>query len=267
VKMEMLNRDLKKARHIQLNWLPSPRYKSVGLQIAAENIPAAHISGDFYNWFELPADEDDLARKTVIVIGDVSGHGLPAAFLMSTTQMIIKTAMPRLRDPGACLTEINRQLCSLVYNGQFVTILIAVIDNATGEMSIASAGQAPPVIRHGKGSSVRCVSDAIDPQLVAGVDDSIEYVSHQVPICAGDMLLFYTDGAVEMTNAQGVQFGIDRLCQVMRESPGDADDVLLNTVRSLTHHRGDINVEDDLTLVVVSLCDARVNALQLQNAN
>jgi serine phosphatase RsbU (regulator of sigma subunit) len=256
VKLEMLNRDLKKARHIQLNWLPAPHYKTPRICIAAENIPAAHISGDFYNWFELPGNQNDGAHKTVIVIGDVSGHGLPAAFLMSTTQMIIKTAMPRLRDPGACLTEVNQQLCTLVYNGQFVTILIAVLDHDNHQLSIASAGQAGPVVRRvDAAGSVHCNSEVIDPQLVVGVDDSMQYITAHVPLTNGDMLLFYTDGAVEMTNAAGVQFGLDRLTEVVRQSSGDADNLLHKTIKSLAAHRGDTEPEDDLTLVAVRLND------------
>src|SRR5438876_1116548 len=83
------------------------------LQIAAINQPATHISGDFYNWFEL----DD--GRIVVTIGDVTGHGMAAAFLMATTQLLVRTIMPRVLDPALCLRQINKQLLMQTFNGQF----------------------------------------------------------------------------------------------------------------------------------------------------
>ncbi len=249
LRMEMLNRDLQRARHIQLNWLPEPDYSTPRLSVAAMNQPASHISGDFYNWFELPADEDDRTRKTVLVIGDVSGHGLPAAFLMSTTQMIVKTAMPRVRDPGICLGELNRQICSLVYNGQFVTMLILVIDHDNAVIDIASAGQAPPLVKHG---DEVCPLD-IDPQLVIGVDDSIEYVSQRLSIGQGDSLLLYTDGIIETTDASGDQFGVERLAKVLQTAHAEPRDMINAVISAVAQHRGDEDAQDDVTLVAAQL--------------
>lgn len=249
LRMEMLNRDLQKARNIQLNWLPEPDYSTPQLNIAAMNQPASHISGDFYNWFELPANEDDRSRKTVLVIGDVSGHGLPAAFLMSTTQMIVKTTMPRVRDPGLCLGELNRQICSLVYNGQFVTMLIFVIDHDNAAIEIASAGQAPPLLK--RGDEVRELE--IDPQLVIGVDDSIEYVSQRMQIQEGDSLLMYTDGIVETRDASRDQFGVERLMKSLGRTHGEPREMIDAVVKALATHRGEEDFQDDLTLVAAQL--------------
>ncbi|HEY0007825.1 MAG TPA: PP2C family protein-serine/threonine phosphatase, partial [Tepidisphaeraceae bacterium] len=190
LRLAMLKNDLEKARHIQLKWLPEPYLKSDCIEIAAENEPASHISGDFYNWFDLPQGEEPQCRQTALIIGDVSGHGMPAAFLMATTQLIVRNTLPNLRDPGKCLTEVNRQLCSMVYNGQFVTMLIMVIDHDRNEIAIASAGQSPPLLR--RDHQVRPLD--VDPDLVAGVDDAVVYQSHHVKYCPGDSLLLYTDG-------------------------------------------------------------------------
>ena len=92
------------------------------LQIAAINQPATHISGDFYNWFQL----DD--GRVVVTIGDVTGHGMSAAFLMATTQLLVRNIMPRVAHAGECLDEINKQLVQQSFSGQFVTLLILVID-------------------------------------------------------------------------------------------------------------------------------------------
>jgi serine phosphatase RsbU (regulator of sigma subunit) len=248
LRMDMLSRDLQKARSIQLKWLPAPVRRSDDYAIAAANEPAAHISGDFYNWFELPTD-DHQPRRTALVLGDVSGHGLPAAFLMATTQLIIKNTLPTLIDPGACLGELNRQLCSLAYQGQFVTIMILVLDHDAGTLTIASAGQAPPLLkRDGRVSSIE-----LDPQLVVGVDPSTEYQTLTQPTQPGDQLVLFTDGVVETTNDAGEQFGDRRLIDAFRTAPDDPEKTLHSILGAIATHRQGNDPDDDLTLVALRL--------------
>ena len=104
----MLQREVSQAREIQLAWLPGAGSKVRAFDIAAANTPASQISGDFYNWFELPDG------RVVVNIGDVTGHGIAAAFLMATTQLLVRTTMLRVGDPGRCLEEVNCQLCTWV---------------------------------------------------------------------------------------------------------------------------------------------------------
>src|SRR6201999_795865 len=131
--------ELAEARQIQLAWLPEPTGSDCdSLDVAAVNLPASHISGDFYNWFALPDG------RTAIVIGDVTGHGMAAAFLMATTQLLVRGVMTRVGDPGACLEEVNRQLCTQVFNGQFVTMVLMVIDSEQQYIDIANAGHPAP---------------------------------------------------------------------------------------------------------------------------
>ena len=252
LRTEMLNRDLQKARRIQLNWLPAPLFKGERISIAAENRPASHISGDFYNWFDLPADEEDRTRKTVVVIGDVSGHGMPAAFLMATTQLMVSNTMPSLRDPGACLAEVNRQLCTLVYNGQFVTMMILIIDHDNGAIQIASAGHHAPLLK--RDGNVEGLP--IDPQLVLGVDESVEYQTHRLRTSPNDVLLLYTDGAIEASNAQAEQFGSDRLHEALAACDDEPEKILACVIEKLNRFHGAADQEDDLTLLALKLTPA-----------
>lgn len=249
MRLAMLNRDLQKARRIQLNWLPASHEQTGSYAIAAENLPAAHISGDFYNWFDLAPQGDEIVPRTVVVLGDVSGHGLPAAFLMATTQLLVKNAMPRLRDPGACLTEVNQQICSLVFGGQFVTMLILVIDHAHGMLEIASAGQAPPLLR--RGTNVEELP--VDPQLVVGVDDTMAYDTHRIRVHPNDLLLLYTDGIVETMDHAGKQLGLKGLCEALRDAPDEPAHVIHSLVGAIAAHRQGEDPEDDLTLVALRL--------------
>src|SRR4029450_5036460 len=99
------------------------------------------------------------------------GHGISAAFLMATTQLLIRTTMLRLGDPGRCLEEVNRQLCSQMFNGQFVTVLIMAIDLSKDALEAATAGHFPPMVSDGR--ELRPLP--MEHQLVLGVCDDETY--------------------------------------------------------------------------------------------
>ena len=134
-----LEADIANARQIQLAWLPEGGAVHDGVDVAAVNLPAAHVSGDFYNWFALPDG------RAAVVIGDVTGHGMSAAFLMATVQLMVRNTLPIVGDPGRCLEEVNNQLCVQMFHGQFVTIQVLVIDPANNRLELANAGHPPPL--------------------------------------------------------------------------------------------------------------------------
>ena len=208
---ELLSREIEQARQIQLAWLPDLKNVPAGLQISAVNLPASHISGDFYNWFELssaapagpPMTESPQGGKgrVAIVIGDVTGHGMAAAFLMATTQLLVRTTLSQYQDPGRCLAAVNQQLCTQGFRGQFVTMIILVLDRESGTMAVATAGHpAPLVAREGRFEPL-----AMEPQLVLGVDPDERYQTRRFQMEPGGSLLLYTDGVVETEQAGGVR--------------------------------------------------------------
>ena len=142
---DILTRELSEARDIQLAWLPDAAQPPAGLLVAAVNLPANHISGDFYDWFTL---EDG---RVAMTIGDVTGHGMSAAFLMATTQLLVRNTMGRISDPGQCLGEVNRQLCTQAFRGQFVTMALLVLDPEEGTIEMSAAGHPPPLVRSREG--------------------------------------------------------------------------------------------------------------------
>jgi hypothetical protein len=201
VRHEVIRKELDRARQIQQAWLPEVAPNCRTVDLAAVNFPANHISGDFYNWFELAGG------RIAVVIGDVTGHGMSAAFLMATTQLLVRTTMQRMTDPAACLEEVNRQLCTLVFNEQFVTIQILVLDPDGGPVKIASAGHPAPLLAdHG-------VFNPLDAEsgLVLGVDPETTYETHTIDLPAGASLLLYTDGAPDVIAPNGSRLGTDGL--------------------------------------------------------
>lgn len=240
VRNEALHKEIEQARRIQLAWLPNEKHKVDGLDIAAINKAASHISGDFYNWFEL-AD-----GRVCVVIGDVTGHGMSAAFLMSTTQLLLRAAMQRLNDPGKALAATNRELCQQVFNGQFVTILIGVIDRAARTIEFANAGHNPPVIiENGNAKLMK-----IEPQLVAGLDADGEYPTQTFSLNNAELLL-YTDGVPEAPGEDGQRFDNDRLLTSAAKPAATSMARIEMLINDIDRFRASKDLADDATVVAV----------------
>jgi serine phosphatase RsbU (regulator of sigma subunit) len=249
---ELLQGELKQAREIQLAWLPDKTKSAAGgLDIASINRPASHISGDFYNFFELPDG------RVAVVIGDVTGHGIAAAFLMATTQLLVRTTLPRVSGVGQCLEEVNRQLCIQVFNGQFVTMQILAIDPRSGEVEIGSAGHPPPLIDSAEGFSAM----KLEPQLVLGVDRSAVYVSQRFILRPAGKLLLYTDGVVEAENAAGERLRTDGLRGQLASSYTSAQELIDAVLSTVNKFRGSRELKDDLTIVAVQLPPQKIAQL------
>lgn len=246
VRHSALQNEMRQARQIQLAWLPQKTKTTCSasmLDIASLNRPATHISGDFYNFFELPDG------RTAVIIGDVTGHGTAAAFLMATTQLLIRNTLPQSCDPGQCLEDVNHQLTNQVFNGQFVTMQILVIDSRTGEVAIATAGHPAPLV--GDGESFQPLK--IEPQLVAGVDSKTKYPTEHFHLRPGTSILLYTDGVVETEDPAGKCLRLDGLRRALSGRIDNAETLLQRAVSAVNTFRRGQELRDDLTLVAVHL--------------
>ncbi|HLL90906.1 MAG TPA: PP2C family protein-serine/threonine phosphatase, partial [Tepidisphaeraceae bacterium] len=259
----LLTRELDQARQIQLRWLPEQhddrpeivcrRGTGLAVDIAAVNVPASHVSGDFYNWFELPDG------RSVVTIGDVTGHGTSAALLMATAQLLVRTTMERTGgDPGQCLTEVNRQLCTQVFSGQFITMVCLVLDLEQGLMNVTSAGHPPPLVRDGP----QFRELGVRPQLVLGVEPDVTFDAQRFALPPRAELVLYTDGAVEAASPTGERYSMEQLRAALGGSGafGSARALLDAAVRAVNDFRGPQPLADDLTVVAVQLQEAPVTA-------
>lgn len=240
---QVLKREIDQAREIQKAWLPSHKITLPQLDISAVNRPANHISGDFYNWFELPDG------RIVTTIGDVTGHGMSAAFLMATTQLLVRTTMMRVGDPGRCMEEVNRQLCTQIFVGQFVTMLIVVLDLERGEAQVATAGHYPPLL--GDGMNFKPLK--VEPQLVLGVDAAAEYPTEEFVLPAGASLLLYTDGVLDVEGPNGKRYGRKGLTEVVAGHFDSARALVDALLAGVDRFRGGKDLPDDLTFVAIQL--------------
>lgn len=245
---EMLSRDLLQARKIQLAWLPQTR-GNLPIDVAAVNQPANHVSGDFYDWFMLPDG------RVVVTIGDVTGHGMSAAFLMATSQILIKNTMIRVLDPGQCLTEVNRQLCGQVFFGQFVSACILVIDPAHNTLQVASAGHFDPILYTDSGLG----KIEVDSQLVLGIEPTEVYPTTRLTLPNKYFILLYTDGIIDARSTAGEPYGNSRLRNDYVPL-GSADLTLQTLLKAVADFQKGADPVDDITLVAIQSPCPNLNA-------
>jgi len=198
--------------------------------------PARLVGGDFYSFFS------DGARMGV-VLGDVSGKGMPAALTATSLSHLIHWLEP-MKEPAALLPALGRALSERLPEDTFVTLVFAIIDPEAEHLTLYSAGH-PPCLVVRDGETVW----AEHPSLPLGIDPHERYEPLELPFHAGDTLLLYSDGMVEARNAAGAMMETAELEARARGlavlPAGEFGDRLVGEVRSFG------TVADDLTLAIV----------------
>ncbi len=240
---ERLETELALARKIQEGLLPRQLPELEHWRMAALWKPALEVSGDFYDFLPLPGGALGL------VIGDVTGKGMPAALVMATTRSVIRSVaygQPGLRSPGELLAQINDLLCPDMPPNMFVTCLMAVLDPAGGGLVFANAGHNPPYLRCAAG-----VRELRARGMPLGLLPGMAYEVQEAALAPGDSLLAYSDGLVEAHNPQGQMFGGPRL-EGLLDSPLQGEDLFGLLLGELARFTGEAWLqEDDVTLVAL----------------
>jgi sigma-B regulation protein RsbU (phosphoserine phosphatase) len=241
---ERMEGELDLARQIQLSILPRtyPAFPDHDeLDLAGRTIPARQVGGDFYDFF-LPAP-----GRMGLVIGDVSGKGIPAALFMTVARTLIKTAATHHLDPARVLEEANRQLLPDNELCMFVTVIYGVYEPDSGRLTFASAGHPAPLIRRAGGR----VSSLDRPRGMAlGVSEKLGLEVSQVDLEVGDSLLFFTDGLNEGANAFDEMFGLERAEAWLAEVELNGAPAMLDSLlASLNRFTGETEQSDDVTLL------------------
>jgi serine phosphatase RsbU (regulator of sigma subunit) len=238
--------ELAAARLIQLNSLPSAAKLFAAekrFSIAALLEPAREVGGDFYDFFML--DE----RHLFVVVGDVSGKGVPASLFMAVTKALAKSAARR-GDPqlATIMKTASREIGAENPESLFVTAVAGIFDSATGSLLLCNAGHDAPLCRRADGR-IEALAAASGPPLC--VLDEFSYAVEQFTLAPGDVVLMYTDGLTEANNAEGELYGGDRLKAALNALPVacDADDMIAALRDSLRGFVGTAEPADDLTLL------------------
>ena len=236
------------ARSVQADLLLAPDFAFQNLDFAATCIPAWHVGGDFYD--VLSAVEGRVA----IVIGDVSGHGLPASVVAGVLIGAVR-ASSRLAgsaDLEASLNQLNELLHMRTALDRFSSLFWSYYEPSGKVLRYVNAGHPPPILLRRNGVASSRVERLEEGGPVLGVVPDAEYRQGATPICPDDLLVLFSDGVTEAPNVREEQFGEERLIAVIqdcsRESATEIRSKILTAVRSFI---GEKEVQDDLTLVVV----------------
>ena len=239
-----LEAELDVARALQIAILPATFPARPGCDGAARMVPATTMGGDFYDFIELPDG------RIGLVIADVSGKGVPAAFFMAVSRTNLRDLAAYHSDPGACLAQTNDMLCALNPMELFVTVFYCVFDPMTGVLCYANGGHNPPYLRRSDGA-VETLDGA--GGLVLGVMPYVEYPSHTVHMASGDRLVLYTDGITEAFNLADEAYGSERLIAQLRSNgEGGAAALVERICRSVEVFAGAAPQSDDITLTVLA---------------
>ena len=202
---EKTKTELEVAKEIQLNTLPTEIKTSKDIEIVGELKAAKEVGGDFYDYFNI--DED----HTAVVIGDVSGKGVPAAMFMMKTITCFKNFTRKGMTPSGILKEVNKSIYENNYSQMFVTCFLAILNKKTGHLVYANAGHNPPVIgSNGRFHYLKCNAGFV----LGGLADAF-VKDEETTLEAGESITLYTDGVTEARNKKGEFYGEDRLIKTL----------------------------------------------------
>jgi serine phosphatase RsbU (regulator of sigma subunit) len=236
--------ELEVARALQLAILPAAFPARAGCAGAARMIAATTMGGDFYDFIELPDG------RIGLVMADVSGKGVPAAFFMAVARTNLRELAAHHAEPGACLTRANEVLCTQNPMDLFVTVFYGIVDPRSGVLRYANGGHNPPVVRHTDGT---VESLAGEGGLVLGAMPGSIYPDHTLALRPGDRLVLYTDGVTEAFNPTNEAFGETRLAAEVRSHGAGTPSVLVERIcDSVTVFAAGAPQSDDITLAVLA---------------
>lgn len=242
---------LELAGRVQRSLVPSHAPQIPGLDIAGRSDSCDEVGGDYFDFLTGPPNGRNPLK---IVVGDISGHGVDAALLMTTARAFIRSRASQKQRAAHIVSSMNRDLAlDLSDSGHFMTLFYIEVDPDTGSVRWVRAGHDPAVVYDP-------VSDRFDQLsglggIPLGIDASFTYNDDtRRHIAPGTVIALGTDGIWEARNPDGAFFGKERFRGVIRENAGQPAAVILDTVFAAvkTFSEG-VPAEDDITLVIIKI--------------
>ncbi len=245
VKKERLERELELARHVQQSVLPSVFPLLPGYTFAARSEPARFVGGDFYDVIPLGS------ARFGVIIGDVSGKGMPAALYMAQTHSLLYAEARRQASPRAVLTTVHHLLQDLGRSGMFVTVFYGIVDGPARRLTYARAGHNHPLLLRGEG-----VIPLAGEGTVIGFSDmhDLHLSEEQLDLARGDRLVCYTDGLIDTMDPGGQCYGMDRLKTLLHTiSAGSPAEICSAILAGLAAYQATAPQTDDTTLLIMGI--------------
>jgi len=235
---ERINTELNIAHKIQEAMLPKKSINNDSLILEWFCKPAREVGGDFYDFYEL----DD--ENTMIMIGDASGKGVPAAIFTTIIQNLIKLFMKNELDPAKVLCDINNQICENNPEMMFITLFLGIYNKKTHKLTYANAGHNPPLIKEDKYKLLEVASE-----IVLGVLEDYEFKNHEMEI--RQELILYTDGITDAQNKEHELYGEKRLINFLNYH--EHDEIMDGLIKEVNEFTNGEEQFDDMTLLLMHI--------------
>ncbi|MBK8945536.1 MAG: SpoIIE family protein phosphatase [Ignavibacteriae bacterium] len=245
IEKERLEKELDVARDVQYKILPQQTPKCESLEISALFVPAFEVGGDYYDFFKI--DENKLG----IVIADVSGKGIEAAFVMAEVKGVFSSLSKLIKNPKEILVQANSILENCLSKKSFVTAIYGIMDTSNGIFNFVRAGHAPLFYFNGNN-----VEKLIPEGIGLGLDFTNKFSNNlkemEIQLNNNDILILFTDGINEALNENKEEFGYNRLVEVINSnSQLSVDEISNQIMTSVTTFSKNNSQHDDITLVLL----------------
>ncbi len=244
-----LQKSMEIAREVQQNFLPQKSIKRLEMEVSGLSVYCDETGGDFFDVIEFPADSSQVG----VAVGDVVGHGIGAALLMATIRALLRC---RLDQPGILaekIADVNRLLCSdTVQSGNFASLFYLVIDSAKRELQWVRAGHDPAILYYPRRNHY---GELKGQGLVLGFDADYPYCANIQPVGPEELIILIgSDGAWEVENVRGEQFGKQRIKDLIAAHHQLPPTQLLEVIiKEIEQFRQQHPQDDDITLVAIKM--------------
>ena len=245
---EATESELRIAREIQASLLPDefpPYPDNDEFDLYAINLPAKQVGGDFFDYFFI---EDD---KLLLVIGDVSGKGTPAAIVMAVARTLIRDLARNTSSPEEILTETNHLLVEVQKHPVFITIFLAVYEITTGKIKYVNAGHQPPYVLNVKNEIKKF---GVTTSTIVGMLDDAKYTECEAQLEINECLVAYTDGIPDARSPEGHFFGEGKFIEILKSNVDlSVKEQCEKVMDEISKFQSEI-LADDATLLILKHC-------------
>ena len=247
--MMRMRRGLEMAQEVQQSLLPREIPDLPGLDIAATTVYCYETGGDYFDFFPCGQDCEGLG----VVVGDVTGHGVAAALLMTTARALLRMRAVQPGTIAEVVTSVNQQLTLDTYEaGSFMTLFYLAVDQANRSLRWVRAGHDPAIFYD---STTDQFEELLGSGVALGVEKDWHYEGNEkTGLGTGQIIFLGTDGIWETRNIDGEMFGKERLHEIIRSNgQKPAKEIQNEVLAELDKFQGSTVPEDDVTIVVIKV--------------
>ena len=237
-------KELDNASYVQLRLFPKAALKDRGIYISFFYRPYLRVIGDYFDFFKV---DDD---RTAVIIGDVSGHGLSTAMVLSAVNGITHAMLAEEKKFETAFVEINNYLNNSYRGIELITLFIGIFNRRTKVMEYINAGHGAPVLINKRENKIRPIEGR---SKILGADPGAQYSASRIQLEKDDELILYTDGVMEIYNEKtGVNMDEEKFIQIILDNiDKDIDGKIIEIEKNIKFHSKDI--KDDITIIGVKV--------------